>query len=94
MMPSAGERRKQTLQDKKEWITMTKVIDIKTKEQAEKISNLASKAPYEVWLSTDTVMLDARSLLGILSLVGKRASVVAEDNVNPRSFSKLVDKMA
>ena len=94
MMPSAGERRKQTLQDKKEWITMTKVIDIKTKEQAEKISDLASKAPYEVWLSTDTVMLDARSLLGILSLVGKRASVVAEDDVNPRSFSKLVDKMA
>ena len=94
MMPSAGERRKQTLQDKKEWITMTKVIDIKTKEQAEKISDLASKAPYEVWLSTDTVMLDARSLLGMLSLVGKRASVVAEDNVNPRSFSKLVDKMA
>ena len=93
MMPSAGERRKQTLQDKKEWITMTKVIDIKTKEQAEKISDLASKAPYEVWLSTDTVMLDARSLLGILSLVGKRASVVAEDKVNPRSFSKLVDKM-
>ena len=94
MMPSAGERRKQTLQDKKEWITMTKVIDIKTKEQAEKISDLASKAPYEVWLSTDTVMLDARSLLGILSLVGKRASVVAEDDVNPHSFSKLVNKMA
>ena len=94
MMPSAGERRKQTLQDKKEWITMTKVIDIKTKDQAMKINELASQAPYEVWLSTDTVMLDARSLLGILSLVGRRASVVAEDNVNPRSFSKLVDKMA
>lgn len=94
MMPSAGERRKQTLQDKKEWITMTKVIDIKTKDQAMKINELASQAPYEVWLSTDTVMLDARSLLGILSLVGKRACVVAEDDVNPRSFSKLVDKMA
>ena len=94
MMPSAGERRKQTLQDKKEWITMTKVIDIKTKDQAMKINELASQAPYEVWLSTDTVMLDARSLLGILSLVGKRAYVVAEDDVNPHSFSKLVDKMA
>lgn len=94
MMPSAGERRKHTLQDKKEWITMTKVIDIKTKDQAMKINELASQAPYEVWLSTDTVMLDARSLLGILSLVGKRACVVAEDDVNPRSFSKLVDKMA
>ena len=94
MVPSAGERRQQTLQDKKEWITMTKVIDIKTKDQAMKISELASQAPYQVWLSTDTVMLDARSLLGILSLVGKRASVVAEDDVNPQSFSKLVDKMA
>ena len=94
MMPTAGERRQQTPQDKKEWINITKVIDIKTKEQAEKISDLASKVPYEVWLSTNTVMLDARSLLGILSLVGKRASVVAEDDVDPRSFSKLVDKMA
>ena len=73
---------------------MRKVIDIKTNDEARKINELASQAPYEVWLSTDTVMLDARSLLGILSLVGKRACVVAEDDVNPRSFSKLVDKMA
>ena len=73
---------------------MTKVIDIKTKDQAMKINELASQAPYEVWLSTDTVMLDARSLLGILSLVGKRASVVAEDEVDRHSFSRLVDQMA
>ena len=73
---------------------MTKVIDIKTREQAEKINELACKAPYEVWLSTDTVMLDARSLLGLFALVGKRVNVVAEDNVNPRSFERLVSKMA
>ena len=78
----------------KEGITMTKLIDIKDSKQAEKINLLASKAPYEVWLSTDTVMLDARSLLSVLSLVGTRAAVVAEDNVDPRSFCKLVDKMA
>ena len=73
---------------------MTKVIDIKSKEQVRKISELACKAPYEVWLDDGTVMLDARSLLGLLALVGKRTYVVAEDNVDPRSFSKLVDKMA
>ena len=72
---------------------MAKGIGIKAEARAVMIGELASEAPYEVWLSTDTVMLDARSLLGILSLVGRRASVVAEDNVNPRSFSKLVDKM-
>ena len=46
-----------------------------------------------MWLSTDTVMLDARSLLGLLSLVGQRVRVVAEDNVNPKRFSRLVDRM-
>ena len=59
----------------------------------EKISELASQAPYGVWLSTGAVMLDARSLLGLFALVGKKARVVAEDNVNPKAFSRLVSKM-
>ena len=58
---------------------MTKVIDIKDQAQVEKINALACKTPYEVWLSTDTLMLDARSLLGLFALIGKRARVVAED---------------
>lgn len=73
---------------------MVRPIEIKTREQAEKINAIASKAPYEVWLSTPTVMLDARSLLSVLSLVGTKAKVVAEDYVDPHSFSKLVDKMS
>ena len=72
---------------------MTKTIDITSNEQVERISALASKAPYEVWLSSGTIMLDARSLLGLFALVGKRAQVVVEDSVNPRAFSRLVDKM-
>ena len=72
---------------------MTKVIDIKDESQVEKINRLACEAPYEVWLSTDTVMLDARSLLGLFSLIGKRARVVAEDDVNPRQFSRLVSEL-
>ncbi|WP_298020389.1 hypothetical protein [uncultured Dysosmobacter sp.] len=72
---------------------MVREIDIKSKEQAEKINQLACRAPYEVWVSTDTVMLDARSLLGLLALVGQKAHVVAEDDVNPIAFGKLVSKM-
>ena len=75
-------------------ITMTKTIEITSKSQVEKINQLASKAPYEVWLSADAVMLDARSLLGLFALVGKKARVVVEDNVDPKAFGKLVDKMA
>ncbi len=73
---------------------MTKTIEITSKSQVEKINQLASESPYEVWLSTDTVMLDARSLMGLFSLVGKKARVVASDNVNPKAFRRLVDKMA
>ena len=40
------------------------------------------------------MMLDARSLLGLFALIGRKAHVVVEDSVAPRSFQKLVAKMA
>lgn len=73
---------------------MVKFLDITSNEQVEKINRLACKAPFDVWLHTDTVMIDARSLLGIYALVGQRVRVVAEDDANPKAFGKLVDKMA
>ena len=72
---------------------MTRNIDIKSEEQVGRINRLACEAPYEVWISTDTVMLDARSLLGLYALVGQRARVVAEDNVDPWRFDRLVERM-
>lgn len=74
--------------------TMTRVIDIKSDEQVQRINRLACEAPYEVWLSTETVMLDARSLLGLYSLVGKRAKIVTEDEVSPKSLDRLAKKMS
>ena len=74
---------------------MFKEIEIKNEAQVEKINKLACGAPYEVWLSSGNVMLDARSLLGLFALIGKRAKVVAsEDEVTARQFDKLVGKMA
>ena len=73
---------------------MTKEIEIKNEAQVRKINQLASKAPYEVWLSNGTLMLDARSLLGLYALIGQRVNVVAEDSVNPKSLNRLVAQMA
>ena len=73
---------------------MVKKLDIKDRDQVEKINDLALHTPYEVWLSTDTVMLDARSLLGLFGLVGQRAKVVTEDGLAPRTLDRLVKKMA
>lgn len=73
---------------------MIKELDIRDAKQAENISRLAASKPYEVWLSTPTAMLDARSLMGIISLVGQRVHVVVEDDTNVKDFSRLVDKMS
>lgn len=73
---------------------MTKTIEINDAQQVERINQLACETPYEVWLADETLMLDARSLLGLFALIGKRVTVVAEDSVNARSFDKLVRKMA
>ena len=72
---------------------MFKEIEIKSEAQVEKINRLACNAPYEVWLHAGNVMLDARSLLGLFALVGRKTNVVVEDDVAPRSFQKLVAKM-
>lgn len=72
---------------------MVKELDIKSGEQVERINRLVSEEPYEVWLTTDAVMLDARSLLGLFALVGQRVRVVAEDDVDPRRFDRLVGRM-
>lgn len=72
---------------------MVKELEIKSYQQVEKISDLACRTPYEVWLNDGPVMLDARSLLGLFALVGKQVYVVVEDDVNPRSFNRLVKKM-
>ena len=73
---------------------MTREIDIKSEAQVEKINRLACDAPYEVWLFTDDIMLDARSLLGLYALVGQRAKVVTEDGLSPRMVNRLVEKMS
>ena len=73
---------------------MHRTTELNPPEQEQQITRLACEAPYEVWLSTDTLMLDARSLLGLMALVGQRVHVVAEDDVDPKRFSRLVEKMA
>ena len=73
---------------------MTRELRIKDAAQVEKINRLAYSAPYEIYLHTDTAMLDARSLLGLYALVGKNVWVVAEDDVDKNHFNRLVEQMA
>ena len=72
---------------------MVKEIEIKTPAQVQKLSELASQEPYDVSLVTSTVVLDARSLLGLYSLIGQRVTVAADDHADPVRFGKLLKKI-
>ena len=72
---------------------MERLIKIETTEKVQRICELATYSPYEVWLSVNGENLDARSILGLFSLVGKEAYVVVEDNVDRDSFNKLMDRI-
>jgi len=69
-------------------------IELKNKDQVTRINRLACEAPYEVWLSDGDVLVDARSLLGLFVLLGRRVDVVVEDSVDPKRFARLVRRMA
>lgn len=72
---------------------MMKEIEIKTPAQIQKLSELASQEPYDISLVTSTVILDARSLLGLYSLIGQRVAVSADDHADPKRFGKFLEKI-
>ena len=72
---------------------MIKRIHLDSNERIKRISDLASKEPYEIYLSNSTTMLNAKSILGLFSLVGQDVNIVAEDNADPYRFMCVVNKM-
>lgn len=72
---------------------MMKEIELKTPAQVQKLSELASQEPYDINLVTGTVILDARSLLGLYSLIGQRVAVSADDHADPQRFGKFLKKL-
>ena len=45
-----------------------------------KLCELASKENFPIYISTDFGQLDARSLLGLFTLMGKEVNIVAPDH--------------
>lgn len=61
-------------------------IKIKSKEDAIKLNEAATKEDYPISVSADSTIIDARSLLALFTLIGCEVFVVAPDHINPNSF--------
>lgn len=66
---------------------------INSKEDLIRLSELACKEDFPVYISTPYGQLDARSLLGLFTIVGKEINLVAPDHSCANEFSKFINKL-
>lgn len=66
---------------------------IESKEDLYRLSELASQEDFNVYISTNNVMLDAKSLLALFTILGKEINLVAPDHTDSDKFSKFIDKL-
>lgn len=68
-------------------------VVVKTMEDARRLNQVATEQEFSMYLSCDSITIDVRSLLGLLTLIGKESVLVAPDHADPESFIKALRKM-
>ena len=64
-----------------------------SKEELYRLSELASKQNFPIYISTPYGQLDARSILGLFSIMGKEINLVAPDSANDGQFWKFIQQL-
>ena len=66
---------------------------INDKNDLVRLCELASKEDFPIYISTDYGQIDARSLLGLFTVVGKDINLVAGDHSCVKEFTKFISKL-
>ena len=66
---------------------------INSKDDLVKLCELACKENFPIYISTDYGQIDARSLLGLFSIIGKDINLVAPDHSCSKGFGKFIYKL-
>jgi len=68
-------------------------IRIKTSEKALKLSKIAEKYPFEIWVHGKSGQADAKSLLGLMLLtIENDVKLIVSDDVDLRSLEMEIDE--
>jgi hypothetical protein len=73
---------------------MIQPIKFETKEDLYRFSEMASKEDYPIYISTPYGQLDARSLLGLFTILGSEVNVVAPDHSDADKFFSFLIRYA
>ena len=60
---------------------MTYPYVVSTKEDICRLSEMASREDFDIYLSVGSTMFDAKSLLALFTVLGKKVNLVAPDHV-------------
>ena len=66
---------------------------INSKDDLLKLCELASKEAFPIYISTAYGQIDARSLLGLFTIIGKDINLVAGDHSCAKDFTKFITKL-
>jgi hypothetical protein len=66
---------------------------ITSKEDLYKLSELACQEDFPIYISTAYGQIDARSLLGLFTILGKDINLVAGDHTCAKEFSNFIAKL-
>ena len=58
-----------------------------------KLSDLASKEPFSIYVSTPYGQLDVRSLPGLFTVLGEDINLVVPDHAQAKDFLKFIAKL-
>lgn len=72
---------------------MVHPITLKTKEDVLRLNDLATKENFNLKVSTGSIIIDAKSLLALFALIGKKVNLVASDRTDPETFSNFIKKI-
>ena len=66
---------------------------IETKEDLYRLSELASQEDYPIYISADYGRIDARSILGLFTILEREINLVAPDHTKSADFMRFIEKL-
>ena len=68
-------------------------ITLNNKKDILRLNELATKESFNLKVSNGSIIIDAKSLLALFSLIGKTVNLVAPDSADPKRFMNLIKKI-
>ena len=68
-------------------------VTLTTRDQVTKLNTVAGEQDFDIFIHCGNIMVNAKSLLGLLNLVGKQGYIVAPDHAKPENFVQALKKM-